>query len=421
MDTMQDLRQQYEAAAAADDVEARVQCLWDAMTVVQEGGTDADNYFGHRLRLLFWAGLRGLERGDGQPLLALRGLAHLDQLNMFQRVQRYIGQAWLAAGQPREAATELRAYLQQYPDDEEGWYYLGNACVALHEMTEAAAAYAEALTRRPLFLAARVRAGELCAALGDASVLAAIPEAERAAWASVQAPDWLLPLRDYTLAEVRQFPVFINVRDRVDGLRRLVAWLQRAGQTSIILLDNASTYPPLLDYLTAVQQDGVQVVHLPNLGYQALWQSGILRQLQVDTPYIYTDPDVVPGPDCPRDVIALCYAVLERHPVLDKVGLALRTADITCEQQETIRQQEAHWQLHRVEPGLTYAAVDTTLALYRGQYHYSLPASVRLAPPCELRHLPWYYREDALPADEAYYRAHADNSSSLVNLLRAQQ
>ena len=38
MDTMQDLRQQYEAAAAADDGEARVQCLWDAMTVVQEGG-----------------------------------------------------------------------------------------------------------------------------------------------------------------------------------------------------------------------------------------------------------------------------------------------------------------------------------------------------------------------------------------------
>lgn len=423
MGVMADLRRRYEAAVQAGDVRVQVQCLWEAVTFVQEGGIDEADYFAQRFRLLFWWALQSLVQGDGAGVLALQrafSIEVLDQLNMFPRVQRYFGQALLAMGESQAATAQLREYLVQYADDEEGWYYLGNACYLQKDFTGAGQAYEQALTLRPDFLAAQLRTAELFAALGDASVLAAVPEAERMAWAQLAAPDYLLPVRAYTVKEIRQFPVFINVRDRVEGLRLLVAWLRRAGQENIILLDNASTYPPLLMYMDELVKQGVQVYHLPNLGYKALWQSGLLRQLHIRTPYIYTDPDVVPLDACPLDIVERCYRVLWRYPSLDKVGLSILTEDITCAQRETIQHQEAAWQMHHVAPGLVYAATDTTFALYRGQYHYSLAASVRLEPPCTLRHLPWYYDERNLPADEAYYRAHADNSSSLVNLLRQQ-
>ena len=44
------------------------------------------------------------------------------------------------------------------------------------------------------------------------------------------------------------YPVFINCRDRLAPLRTLVEWLEQAGSTEVYLLDNDSTYEPLLDY-----------------------------------------------------------------------------------------------------------------------------------------------------------------------------
>ena len=359
-------RQRYERAEQKLDITTQVRCIERALACVQAGGEDADNFWGERIRLLFWAALQALAQGRGKRLIELLRYFdpdRLDQINLFRGYRRYVGQAYLAMGQGERAAAELRAYLQKYPDDEEARIYLARAC------------------------------GEL-------------PRGER---------PWLLPVGDYTPAEVRQFPVFINVRDRLAGLQRLVTWLQRVGQANIILLDNASTYPPLLQYLAQAEGQGLRVVHLPNLGYKAPWQSGVLQKLGIKTPYLYTDPDVVPAADCPLDLVQRCYDVLRRHPELDKVGPALRTRDITCAWREQIQRDEANWQRLPVEPGLIYAPIDTTLALYRGQQHYSLAAAARLAPPCELLHLPWYYQKDEIPADERYYREHADHSSSLVN------
>lgn len=38
MGVMADLRRRYEAAVQAGDVRVQVQCLWEAVTFVQEGG-----------------------------------------------------------------------------------------------------------------------------------------------------------------------------------------------------------------------------------------------------------------------------------------------------------------------------------------------------------------------------------------------
>jgi hypothetical protein len=43
-------------------------------------------------------------------------------------------------------------------------------------------------------------------------------------------------------------PIFVNCRDRLESLLALLDFLERAGQEQIYLLDNDSTYPPLLEY-----------------------------------------------------------------------------------------------------------------------------------------------------------------------------
>ena len=48
--------------------------------------------------------------------------------------------------------------------------------------------------------------------------------------------------------DYQQIPIFINSRDRLICLQRLIDWLQNAGYRNIYILDNDSTYPKLLNY-----------------------------------------------------------------------------------------------------------------------------------------------------------------------------
>ncbi|MFM9138696.1 MAG: hypothetical protein ACKOQZ_11355 [Actinomycetota bacterium] len=75
---------------------------------------------------------------------------------------------------------------------------------------------------------------------------------------------------------VEQFPIIINVRDRLEPLRDLVAWLERVGQEQIWLNDNASTYPPMVEYLNNSPHHVVR--HSTNLGHRSPWLSGLVTE-----------------------------------------------------------------------------------------------------------------------------------------------
>jgi hypothetical protein len=195
-------------------------------------------------------------------------------------------------------------------------------------------------------------------------------------------------------------PVFICSRDRVSCLRRLVEWLEKAGHQRIVILDNASTYPPLLDYLDASPHT---VVHLGrNLGKRAIWLAG----LAPNEAYVYTDPDIVPTEHCPLDAVAVLKNALDTHPY-PKAGLGLYLDDfpatldpdlVTWERGHIIRGEDLG--------GVYVSAIDTTFALYRpgGEFAYQ---GVRTHAPYEARHLGWY--AEAEPSEEdLYYLAHAD-------------
>ena len=222
-----------------------------------------------------------------------------------------------------------------------------------------------------------------------------------------------------SLSEAFDFPVFINCRDRLDCLQKLVGWLLAAGHRKIYLIDNASTYPPLLAYYQEITKDPrVTLIQLSqNFGHQALWRTGLLRQLDVRTPYVYTDPDVLPIEDCPKGLVPRLYQILRRYPFVNKVGTGIQRNDLP-----PFARAYAKVPYYNVpiEEGLYFAACDTTFALYPPVVqHYTISFALLTQGRLLVRHLPWYLDPHHLPEDEAYYIAHADQSSTFARDVNA--
>ena len=211
--------------------------------------------------------------------------------------------------------------------------------------------------------------------------------------------------------DARRVPIVINNRNRLTTLRHLVARLEAAGAQRIIVLDNGSTYPPLLEYYRGLPH----AVHLlgANLRYVALWETRLFDTVGRSF-FVYTDPDVVPTEECPDDFLAVFHEALCRHPDLDKVGFALRVDDLPAHSsaRERVRAYEARFWRDRIDARLFRAPIDTTFALYRpGRRGGWWLRAARTAPPYVARHLPWYVDPAVETEEERYYRAHAEQST----------
>ncbi|CAB4769115.1 unannotated protein [freshwater metagenome] len=204
-------------------------------------------------------------------------------------------------------------------------------------------------------------------------------------------------------------PVFVICRDRLEGLTRLVQWLERAGHRHIILVDNDSTYPPLVEYL-AVSHHRVEYLG-DNLGHRSPWSSGLIAKVASDTAYIVTDPDVVPTEECPLDVAAYLHGILDRYPGYVKAGLGLRIDDLPTHymnRADVIAWEAQFWQ-RRLHRGVYRASTDTTFAVYRAgtiEWPGVWPA-IRTGEPYVARHLPWYNDSAAPSEEDAFYEARA--------------
>ena len=217
-----------------------------------------------------------------------------------------------------------------------------------------------------------------------------------------------------TREESFNVPVVINNRNRLVWLKALVDWLRNAGYRNIYILDNASTYPPLLEYYSSAP---ARVVYLGrNAGYMALWQSQLFSEIGRGY-YVYSDPDVLPGERCPKDVVYRLYKVLQAYRSIEKCGVALRIDDLPdhySRKAEVIGQIEGRYWQEPVAPDIYDAPVDTTFALYRPLAFGNAEncRAYRLAGDCTFRHMPWYENSAAPGEETTYYISHADTSTT---------
>lgn len=192
-------------------------------------------------------------------------------------------------------------------------------------------------------------------------------------------------------------PIVISVRDRLSDLLAQLVWLEKAAHQRIVLLDNDSTYPPLVEFLETCPYD-VRFLG-DNVGSRAPW---LVETAERGEWWVYTDCDVVPTDDCPLDLVDHLHHLLRRHEGYPKAGVGLYTRDV--EFRDKYRENLFH-AAHRWLGDCYEAPVETTFALYRPRVPFDFKA-VRSAHPYEARHLPWY-REQAPTNEDSYYLARA--------------
>jgi glycosyltransferase involved in cell wall biosynthesis len=199
-------------------------------------------------------------------------------------------------------------------------------------------------------------------------------------------------------------PVIINNFNRLEHLRIMIARLERYNFTNILIIDNCSTYPPLLKYYS--EECKYRVFRLKkNMGHLALWKTDIYKEFISDY-YIYTDPDVIPIDECPVDFMYYFMNKLRVYPRVSKIGFSLKIDDLPdhySKKNEVIKWEIQNFQ-NEIEPGLFLASIDTTFALYRPREKgdWKLKA-LRTGYPYEARHLPWYNDDAHLSEEDIFY------------------
>lgn len=206
-------------------------------------------------------------------------------------------------------------------------------------------------------------------------------------------------------------PIIINNRNRVTMLKKLVDWVLKLEDTYIVILDNDSTYEPLLEYYKEIK-DTIQVKYLKaNLGSTALYQVGEQHNHKSDF-FIYTDPDLLPREECPLDVVEhFKKAMIDSH--FNKVGFGLEIKDLP--EHYALKQQVIDWESqfwrHPYNNQFYKAGIGITFALYHksrsaGKQH-DVHNCLRSNYPYIARHLPWYIDSKNIDEEEWYYVKHA--------------
>lgn len=219
-------------------------------------------------------------------------------------------------------------------------------------------------------------------------------------------------------------PVIIPAFNNVTYVRDTVRQLREHGVRRIRIIDNASTYGPMVDYL-ATPEEGVEVHRLSiNKGPRHVLLD---KAMFDDLPEVFcvTDPDLLLNADMPADFLEQLLDVTERMAV-GKAGLALDISEPQSMRQESFRIAGKDWQIWNWEAqfwqkpvgatrggDIAYRAdIDTTFALYNKKFFNSerYLDGIRIGGRFTCKHRPWY-PDSGLPLEEEqFYRKQSSHS-----------
>lgn len=199
--------------------------------------------------------------------------------------------------------------------------------------------------------------------------------------------------------------VYINSFNRLTWLRDLVHEVCRLeGLGRIVIVDNASTYEPLLAWLEEMQveDNDVKVVHRGSNG----GPRGAFREAYQDPApfYVVTDPDMDLS-ECPDNLLYVLREGLLANPDMTKTGPSIRIDDIPDANpfKQRILEIEAPFWKTRRNDWWYEAETDTTFALYRRGEPFRYGPSLRAPAPYRVRHMTNYYTQGTLTAEDWYY------------------
>lgn len=213
-------------------------------------------------------------------------------------------------------------------------------------------------------------------------------------------------------------PIFIISYNQYTFVKSMVEQLSKYS-SNIYIIDNKSTYPPLVEYLKSIENK-VKVLYMPeNYGHRVYLRDEIVKL--GGEKYIITDPDLLLNTKLPQNFIDILSDLSEKYKV-GKIGFAL---DITnninlninaSDNKQTVVDWESQFWTNKIDdPDYTLynAQIDTTFVLINTKYY--IPddfSAIRVAGDFTCVHRPWVigYENDLLDGELKYY--HTNNISS---------
>jgi glycosyltransferase involved in cell wall biosynthesis len=204
------------------------------------------------------------------------------------------------------------------------------------------------------------------------------------------------------ITSTTNFTVVINNRNRLSTTKKMVEDLLKRDTNNIIIIDNESTYPPLLEWYKTLPPN-VKVHYGHNYGHHAIFVSGVINEIKEEWCF-YTDADIELNPNMPNNYQEIMLNTAIKYNC-NKVALALKIDDLPEHYwlKEQVKRNEGRWWLEEVEPNVFKADTDTTFCLIKKCDQFD---SLRIAGDFTAKHTPWYLDLDNLSVEEDYYNEH---------------
>lgn len=212
-------------------------------------------------------------------------------------------------------------------------------------------------------------------------------------------------------------PIIIINYNRLADLKTLITFLQDRKHKNIIIVDNKSTYPPLLEYYKTIEHKVVIEKMDKNYGHMVFWENRYLYEKYSKGYYIITDADIIPNKNLPQNYIEQLINILDKHKSVTKVGFALRIDNIPesyIHKQKVIDWEKKYWD-NPIAEDLYLNELDTTFAVYPPRYNYNLLNfyfAIRVAGNFTAQHNGWYIDDKNLTEEEVFYFKTANESNS---------
>ena len=215
-----------------------------------------------------------------------------------------------------------------------------------------------------------------------------------------------------------RIPIFIPCFDNPTYLQNTIRQLQALRCENIVVVDNGSSYPPMVELLSALSHEVTVVLGHENRGARHIFMVDKHYALLPEL-FCVTDPDLQFNPQLPEDFLASLVCLTEDYAV-GKAGFSLDISDksrlreddflIAGKKYKIWEWEEQFWKeplgLLNGEDQIYRAHVDTTFAVYNKKFfrREHLYDGVRVAGKYTCQHLPWYKDTIVPEAEDTYYR-----------------
>lgn len=217
--------------------------------------------------------------------------------------------------------------------------------------------------------------------------------------------------------DFKKIPILIINFNQLYYLEKLINSLVNNNYENIIIIDNNSTYPPLLEYYKKINAYVKVLNRKTNDGHRVFWKNKDLFSKYGKGYYVVTDADIEITDDCPDDFILYFKKILDKNEQLVKVGFSLKIDDIpdSNKYKGKIFNWENQFWKNTDTNGNYRAVIDTTFALYRPMNQFCIDyfyEAVRTKAPYIAKHGGWYIDHNNLSEEQAFYMKTANDSSS---------